>query len=100
MFLHEAILTATEAPQSTESVPVDLSSAGVAHDHVPAMDAAALTMIGLLFFMLACVGYAAWRLHRRSKRPSPLDGLEEDDPAEQGKPKSSEWERDPDWWRR
>ncbi len=78
------------------------TSAGVTHDHVQAMDAAACIMIGLLFFLLGCVLYAVWRLSRHSKKASPLDGLESDDththPKSSKKPSS--WEKDPDWWKK
>ena len=98
MASRDDIPAAGESPRTMEQVPAVRSAAGVSHDHVRAMDAAAGMMISLLFFMLACVVFAAWRLHRRSRRPSPLDGLEDD--QESGRAKAPGWERDPDWWRK
>jgi hypothetical protein len=74
----------------------------VAHDHVQAMDAAACVMIALLFFLLGCVLFAAWRLHKRSEQASPLEGLETEatNTPRNDSPPPNTWERDADWWKR
>ena len=81
----------------------DASSLGASHDHVQAMDAAAYTMIVLLFFLLGCVLYAVWRLNRHSRNSSALDGLDNPpSPKDQGDApkKATPWEKDPDWWKK
>ena len=84
-------------PSETEGA---LSAGGI-HDHVRAMDAAAWVMIGLLFFLMLCLAYAAWRLYRRSSAKSPLDGLESsDEGSQEGSPRKPDWEKDSDWWKK
>ena len=76
----------------------------------PAADAAALTMVALVFFLLGCFATLAVTLHRRSRRPPPwhadLTGgthpQHRDDPpnAASSRPEPEPWEREADWWRR
>jgi len=82
---------------------------GTGETHLtPAVEGAALLMIGVLFFLLGLIGWCMWSLARRARehpapeailieeiarRPQPR--AEEDNTA----PERSPWERPGDWWR-
>lgn len=74
-------------------------------DAKPAADAAALFLLALLFFLLACFILGAVALARRSRR-TPLEESEWQDPAkvkrgpEDDLQTRAEWEQDADWWKK
>lgn len=77
-------------------------------EHIPAADAAAWTLISLLFFCLTGFVLAAWIIARRKKRAdmeAAKDLEQATDYVEQSFPKNSAdkppaWERDADWWKK
>ena len=95
----------------TALVSVSATLAAVPHesrsavDAKPAADAAALFLLGLLFFLLICFVLSAVALARRSRR-HPGGGprwdtakVEQGPLGEQNLPRA-EWEREADWWKK
>lgn len=70
---------------------------GASHDSVPAADAAALAMIGLMFFLFTCIGFWARGLYKRTRyaKPDPIVELKSWDNSPSNK--SAPWERPTDW---
>ena len=72
---------------------------GAMNDAVPAADAAAFAMIGLMFFLFSCLGFWAWRLRKLSLATqqelcsTPLPSVS-DRPID-----TAPWERPTDWWK-
>jgi hypothetical protein len=75
---------------------------------VPAADTAALSLVALLFFCVACFAWGAAILGRRERQlssaPDERDQLphpagEPPPPAQPAQPPNP-WERDSDWWKK
>lgn len=84
---------------------------GIGSEHMPAVDAAAWSLLALLLFCILCLAIGAWVLWRRGKRRSrfTMESLEElhdidtsspDGAADNRQKKTSApWERDENWWK-
>lgn len=72
----------------------------------PAADAAALSLVGLLFFCVVCFVWGAAVLSRREKKVLAQEEAEEQEkrkseiPETSSETKRAPWERDADWWRK
>jgi hypothetical protein len=75
---------------------------------VPAADAAALSLVFLLFFCVVCFALGAAVLGRREKRmtdgsadfPTPANDRDLRTGEGQRDVRSGPWEREPDWWKK
>jgi hypothetical protein len=74
---------------------------------VPAADTAALSLVALLFFCVACFAWGAAILGRRERQLSAPDERDplphpagEAHPPAQPAPPPNPWERDSDWWKK
>jgi hypothetical protein len=75
---------------------------------VPAADAAALSLVFLLFFCVVCFAFGAAVLGRREKRITDGNAGSADPPGERNLPtgkaqsdaRSQGWEREADWWKK
>lgn len=89
-----------------------MTNHGIDSEHIPAVDAAAWSLISLLLFCVLCFAFAAWILWRREKSRSrfPMDSgdtgkstgqiLPGDASEEIQKESRAPWERDENWWRK
>ncbi len=95
MILIEIILVTSTAPPSKNGG----AFGGVTHDAVPAADAAAFAMIGLMFFLFTCFGFWAWRLRKLSLAMKPEYCSESLPSVNDRQNDAPPWERPDDWWK-
>ncbi|WP_038165723.1 hypothetical protein [Verrucomicrobium sp. BvORR106] len=94
-------------PAATETQPV--VEYGARSDPLPAADALAWSLLGLLAFCALCFLAGALTLRHRERHPAPSEEDDEDKPVilprTPKRPPDDEsprqpWERDGDWWKK
>jgi hypothetical protein len=79
-----------------------LPVSGAENQSLTAADAAVWSLVGLLFFCIACLIASACILRKRSLNPSAMEGLkDESETLSLNKTESNraEWEKPADWWK-
>jgi hypothetical protein len=93
-------------------------AAGIRSEHILAGDLFVVAHLGFFFLLLACFGWAAWGIWRRTTHPQPHMALLMEvgsggnaEPVVEasaspgagegsvGPAEGSAWERSPDWWK-